>query len=44
MQIVGSDNHFRHSYEIEATFVVSEKHYLGSLTLKEPYQQAYTVI
>jgi signal transduction histidine kinase len=40
MQIVGYDNYFRHSYEIEANFVVSEKQYLGSITLKEPHQQA----
>jgi signal transduction histidine kinase len=40
MQIVGYDNYFRHSYEIETNFVVSEKEYLGSITLKEPHQQA----
>ena len=40
MQIVGNDNHFSHSDDIEANFVVSEKEYLGSITLKEPHQQA----
>jgi hypothetical protein len=40
MQIVGSDNFFRHSYEIEENFVLSEKQYLGSITLMEPHQQA----
>ena len=40
MQIVGYDNYFRHSYEIETNFVVSEKEYLGSITLKEPHQHA----
>jgi two-component system sensor histidine kinase VicK len=40
MQIVGNDNHICHSDDIEANFVVSEKEYLGSITLKEPHQQA----
>ena len=40
MQIVGHDNYFRHSDDIEANFVVSEKEYVGSVTLKEPHQQA----
>ena len=40
MRIVGDDNHFCHSDDIEANFVVSEKEYLGSITLKEPHQQA----
>jgi two-component system, OmpR family, sensor histidine kinase VicK len=40
MRIVGNDNHFCHSDDIEANFVVSEKEYLGSITLKEPHQQA----
>ena len=40
MQIVGHDNYFRHSDDIEANFVVSEKEYVGSITLKEPHQQA----
>jgi hypothetical protein len=40
MRIVGNDNHFYHSNDIEANFVVSEKEYLGSITLKEPHQQA----
>jgi signal transduction histidine kinase len=31
---------FRHSEEVEANFVLSEKEYLGSITLKEPHQQA----
>jgi hypothetical protein len=38
---VGRNNSsFRHSDEVEANFVVSEKEYLGSITLKEPNQQA----
>ena len=40
MQIVGHDNYFRHSGDIEANFVVNEKEYLGSITLREPQQQA----
>src|SRR5919109_1292110 len=43
MKIVAHQNDsnlFRHSDEIEANFVVSEKEYLGSITLKEPHQQA----
>jgi signal transduction histidine kinase len=40
MQIVGYDNYFCHSDDIEANFVISEKDYLGSITLKEPHQQA----
>jgi two-component system, OmpR family, sensor histidine kinase VicK len=40
MRIVGDYNHFCHSDDIEANFVVSEKEYLGSITLKEPHQQA----
>src|SRR5919108_4012342 len=42
MKIVAQNdsNFFRHSDEIEANFVVSEKEYLGSITLKEPHQQA----
>jgi two-component system, OmpR family, sensor histidine kinase VicK len=40
MQIVDHDNYFRHSDDIEANFVVSEKEYVGSITLKEPHQQA----
>jgi two-component system, OmpR family, sensor histidine kinase VicK len=40
MQIVDNDNYFCHSDDIEANFVVSEKEYLGSITLKEPHQQA----
>jgi hypothetical protein len=40
MQIIGSNNYFPHSYEIEANFVVSEKEYLGSIKLKESHQQA----
>ena len=35
-----NDSDFRHSDEVEANFVVSEKEYLGSITLKEPHQQA----
>jgi signal transduction histidine kinase len=35
-----SDDNLRHSDEVEANFVVSEKEYLGSITLKEPNQQA----
>jgi two-component system, OmpR family, sensor histidine kinase VicK len=33
-------NFFRHSDEVEANFVVTEKEYLGSITLKEPHQHA----
>src|SRR5919109_460262 len=33
-------NFFRHSDEVESNFVVSEKEYLGSITLKEPHQHA----
>jgi two-component system, OmpR family, sensor histidine kinase VicK len=40
MQIVGHDNYFCHSGDIEANFVVNEKEYLGSITLREPQQQA----
>ena len=41
IEVVGKDNpDFRHSDEVEANFVVSEKEYLGSITLKEPNQQA----
>ena len=40
MQIVGYDNYFCHSDGIETNFVVNEKEYLGSITLKEPHQQA----
>jgi two-component system sensor histidine kinase VicK len=40
IEIVGHDDYFRHSDEIEANFVVNEKQYLGSITLKEPHQQA----
>jgi hypothetical protein len=38
MQIVGHNNYFRHSDDIEANFVVSEKEYVGSVTLKEPHR------
>jgi hypothetical protein len=41
IEVVGRKNfNFRHSDEVEANFVVSEKEYLGSITLKEPNQQA----
>jgi sugar-specific transcriptional regulator TrmB len=42
MKIVAQNdsNFFRHSDEVEANFVVSEKEYLGSITLKEPHQHA----
>jgi two-component system sensor histidine kinase VicK len=41
IEVVGRNNsNFRHSDEVEANFVVSEKEYLGSITLKEPNQQA----
>jgi two-component system sensor histidine kinase VicK len=41
IEVVGGDNpDFRHSDEIEANFLVSDKEYLGSITLKEPNQQA----
>jgi signal transduction histidine kinase len=33
-------NFLRHLDEVEANFVVSEKEYLGSITLKEPHQHA----
>ena len=40
IQIVGHDNYFGHSNDIESNFVASEKEYLGSITMKEPHQQA----
>jgi two-component system sensor histidine kinase VicK len=42
MKIVAqNDSSFlRHLDEVEANFVVSEKEYLGSITLKEPHQHA----
>jgi hypothetical protein len=41
MDIVAqNDNSFRHSDEVEANFIVSEREYLGSITLKGPHQQA----
>jgi two-component system sensor histidine kinase VicK len=41
IEVVGRNNsNFRHSDEIEVNFLVSEKEYLGSITLKEPNQQA----
>jgi two-component system, OmpR family, sensor histidine kinase VicK len=43
MEIVApqnDSNFFCHSDEVEANFVVTEKEYLGSITLKEPHQQA----
>jgi hypothetical protein len=40
MQIVGHDNYFYHSDDIETNFVASEKEYLGSISLKEPRQEA----
>lgn len=41
MEIVAqNDSNFRHSGDVETNFVVSEKEYLGSITLKEPHQQA----
>jgi signal transduction histidine kinase len=42
MEIVAqNDSSFlRHLDEVEANFVVSEKEYLGSITLKEPHQHA----
>ncbi|HKG31313.1 MAG TPA: HAMP domain-containing sensor histidine kinase [Nitrososphaeraceae archaeon] len=41
IQIVSrNDSNFRYSGDVEANFVVSEKEYLGSITLKEPHQQA----
>jgi two-component system, OmpR family, sensor histidine kinase VicK len=40
MQLVDNGTYFCHSEDIEANFVVSEKEYLGSITLKEPQQQA----
>jgi hypothetical protein len=38
--IIGLPNNFRHSDEVEANFIVSEKEYLGSIILKEPNHQA----
>jgi two-component system sensor histidine kinase VicK len=35
-----NNSNFRHSDDIEANFIVNEKEYLGSITLKEPNQQA----
>ncbi|MDQ3839151.1 MAG: HAMP domain-containing histidine kinase [Thermoproteota archaeon] len=41
MEVIGRNNSdFRHSDEVEANFIVSEGEYLGSITLKEPNQQA----
>jgi two-component system, OmpR family, sensor histidine kinase VicK len=41
MEIAAQNNsNFRHSNDVEANFIVSEKEYLGSITLKEPNQQA----
>jgi two-component system, OmpR family, sensor histidine kinase VicK len=41
IEVVGRNNsNFRHSDDIEVNFLVSEKEYLGSITLKEPNQQA----
>lgn len=41
MEIAAQNNsNFRHSDDIEANFIVNEKEYLGSITLKEPNQQA----
>jgi two-component system sensor histidine kinase VicK len=41
MEIAAQNNYnFRHSDDIEANFIVNEKEYLGSITLKEPNQQA----
>jgi two-component system, OmpR family, sensor histidine kinase VicK len=41
MEVVGRNNsYFRHSDDVEANFIVNEKEYLGSITLKEPNQQA----
>jgi two-component system, OmpR family, sensor histidine kinase VicK len=41
MEIAAQNNsNFRHSDDIEANFMVNEKEYLGSITLKEPNQQA----
>ena len=41
MEIAPQNNsNFRHSDDIEANFIVNEKEYLGSITLKEPNQQA----
>jgi signal transduction histidine kinase len=41
IEVVGRNNsNFRHSDEIEANFLLSEREYLGSITLKEPNQQA----
>jgi hypothetical protein len=41
MEIAAQNNsNFRHSDDVEANFIVNENEYLGSITLKEPNQQA----
>ena len=40
MDIVAQNDNFRHSDEVEANSIVSEREYLGSITLKGPHQQA----
>ena len=38
--VVTQNDNFRHSDEVEANSVVSEREYLGSITLKGPHQHA----
>lgn len=40
IEVAGRNSKFRHSDEVEANFIASEKEYLGSVTLREPHQQA----
>jgi hypothetical protein len=41
IEVAGRNNsNFRHSDEVEANYIVNEKEYMGSITLKEPHQQA----
>ena len=40
MEIAQNNSNFRHSDDIEANIIVNDKEYLGSITLKEPNQQA----
>ena len=40
MDIVAQNDNFRHSDEVEANSIVSEREYLGSITLRGPHQQA----
>ncbi|HXW12293.1 MAG TPA: hypothetical protein VD694_05990 [Nitrososphaeraceae archaeon] len=45
IEVVGRNNsNFRHSDEVEANFVVSEKEYLGSIILRNLISRRYIVI